>query len=180
MPKVVDHEAYRREIALKSVDIFAEHGVNGLGMRGIAEALGISKSALYHYFPSKEALFEASTEAFLEPGSLYGLHPGETIPEDKKAMLTKLVTALDSRFRGELTLMLDYTKNKSHQQIEQDSLIELANQRFTQELAQIVGSDHADKAYALLFGGLTMRLLNGQQTDIESIVEWVFELAEEA
>nr|WP_086938570.1 TetR/AcrR family transcriptional regulator [Thaumasiovibrio occultus] len=178
MPKIVDHDAYRRELAIKSVDIFTEHGVNGLGMRGIAEALGISKSALYHYFSSKEELFKASTEAFLEPSSLYGLAEGEAVPQDKAQMLTMLIATLDARFRGELTLMLDYTKHKDPQQVGQDSLLATANQQFKQQLANIVGNDHADQAFALLFGGLSMRLLDGNQTAIETIAQWILALGD--
>ncbi len=179
MPKIVDHEAYRRELAVKAVDIFTEHGVNGLGMRGIAEALGISKSALYHYFSSKDELFKASTEVFLEPSTLYGLADGESIPQDKQEILTKLVTVLDSRFRGELTLMLDYTKNKQSRQLQEDSLLDLANQKFRSELANVVGEENSEQAYALLFGGLTMRLLDGQKTEIANIVQWLLNLAEQ-
>lgn len=177
MPKIVDHDAYRHELALNAVKIFTEHGFNGLGMRGIAEALGISKSALYHYFSSKEDLFKASTEAFLQPSSLYGLAEGEDIPQDKEQMLTKLVTVLDSRFRGELTLMLDYTKNKNSQQVSDDNLLMLANRLFKIELGKIVGDTNADQAYALLFGGLMMRLLDGNQTEITSIVKWVLAIS---
>lgn len=177
MPKIVDHEAYRRELAIKAVDIFTEHGVNGLGMRGIAEILGISKSALYHYFSSKEELFKASTEVFLEPRSLYGLEEGETVPQDKEQMLSKLISTLDSYFRGELTLMLDYTKNKNTQQVEDDSLLALANQQFKRELGKVVGNEHADQAFALLFGGLTMRLFDGNKTQLSTIVQWVLALS---
>lgn len=176
MPKIVDHQAYRRELAIKAVDIFTEHGVNGLGMRGIAEALGISKSALYHYFPSKDELFKASTEVFLEPSSLYGLADGESLPESKEERLKKLVTTLDSRFRGEITLMLEYTKAKDTKQISNDSLLALANQQFKIELGKAVGTSNADQAFALLYGGLTMRLLDGENTDISSIVEWMLAL----
>ncbi len=84
MPKIVDREAYRSELIAKAVDIFSEHGLNGLGMRGIAEALGVSKSALYHYFSSKEELFTACTEFVLEPHSLYGVESHSPLPEDSK------------------------------------------------------------------------------------------------
>lgn len=178
MPKVVDHDAYRRELAVKAIDIFTQYGVNGLGMRGIAEALGISKSALYHYFPSKEQLFKASTEAFLEPSSLYGLKDGEALPNNKTEMLTKLVTTLDHRFRGELTLMLDYTKNQSIEQLQNDNLLGLANQQFKAELGKAVGSENQERAFALLYGGLTMRLLDGTQTEIGHIVDWILALRE--
>ncbi|WP_194436612.1 TetR/AcrR family transcriptional regulator [Vibrio fluminensis] len=179
MPKIVDHQAYRKELAQKAVEIFTEHGFNGLGMRGIAEALGISKSALYHYFSSKEELFKASTEMFLEPSSLYGLAEGEAIPESNEQLLTKLITAMDARYRGEVTLMLEYTKNKDAQQVSDDNLLTFANQMFKSELANIVGEEKVDQAYALLFGGLMMRLLDGNKTEIASIAEWILALSTE-
>ena len=59
MPKIIDRDAYRAELAGKAIAVFTEHGYNGLGMRGIAEAIGVSKSALYHYFPTKKDLFSS-------------------------------------------------------------------------------------------------------------------------
>ena len=67
MPKIVDHDAYRRELVEKATQLFSGHGFSGLGMRQIANELGISKSALYHYFPSKELLFSACTEYVVDP-----------------------------------------------------------------------------------------------------------------
>ncbi|USD68044.1 TetR/AcrR family transcriptional regulator [Vibrio sp. SCSIO 43136] len=176
MPKIVDHHAYRQELATKAIQIFTQHGFNGLGMRGIAEALGISKSALYHYFPSKEELFKASTEAYLAPSSIYGLEDGEEIPQNTEQALTLLISTLDSHFRGELTLLLDYTKSKSHQQIEQDNLLALAHKRFREELSRLTDQENVDQAYALLLGGLTMRLMDGGQTEITTIVGWIVTL----
>lgn len=177
MPKVVDREAYRQELTLKAVDIFAEHGFNGLGMRGIAEALGVSKSALYHYFPSKEALFTACTESVLEPQTLYDLNDDEHIPEDKEQALNKLISALDGRFPGELTVLLDYVKNKDPQEIARDELLRLADSKYLNELGNIVGEANANQAFALLYGGLMMRLFNGKQTEIKEISSWIFELS---
>lgn len=39
--------------------LFAGHGYHETGMRAIAAAAGVSIGALYHYFPSKEAVFLA-------------------------------------------------------------------------------------------------------------------------
>jgi len=177
MPKVVNREAYRHELTVKAVDIFAEHGFNGLGMRGIAEALGMSKSALYHYFSSKEALFTACTELVLEPQMLYGLEQDSAIPENKAEALSMLIYALDNRFMGEMTLLLDYIKNKNNQQIASDSLLRLADTKFLNELANIVGESNAQQAYALLYGGLMLRLFNGKQTKLEEIAKWILNLS---
>ncbi|WP_295893722.1 TetR/AcrR family transcriptional regulator [uncultured Vibrio sp.] len=176
MPKVVDREAYRKELASKAVEVFAEHGFNGLGMRGIAEALGVSKSALYHYFSSKEALFKASTEQVLEPHELYGVEEGAPLPEDKEQALLQIITTLDSRFLGEMTVVLDYIKNRDNEDIANDELLKMADSAFLQEISHIVGEHNAQQAYALLMGGLMSRLLNGKQTPIEEIVAWILNL----
>ena len=43
-----------------ATELFAEHSYEEISMRQIAAAAGISKSLLYHYFPSKIDLFRAA------------------------------------------------------------------------------------------------------------------------
>jgi AcrR family transcriptional regulator len=62
MPKIVDHDRYRKELLSQSFDLFAEKGYATVTMRQIAQALGVSTGTLYHYFPSKEVLFEQLLE----------------------------------------------------------------------------------------------------------------------
>jgi AcrR family transcriptional regulator len=50
----------RRQLLDHAVELFAEHGYDELSMAAFARAAGISKPLLYHYFPSKRALFEAA------------------------------------------------------------------------------------------------------------------------
>lgn len=57
MPKVVDHDQYRKALLEQCFDLFAEHGYASLTTRQIAKALGVSTGTLYYYFPSKEDLF---------------------------------------------------------------------------------------------------------------------------
>jgi AcrR family transcriptional regulator len=40
--------------------LFAEHAYEEISMRQVAEAAGVSKALLYHYFPSKTELFKAA------------------------------------------------------------------------------------------------------------------------
>jgi AcrR family transcriptional regulator len=56
MPKVVDAEAQREEIRAAARLVFAERGVRGTGLTHVAEALGMGRSSLYHYYPDKNAL----------------------------------------------------------------------------------------------------------------------------
>jgi AcrR family transcriptional regulator len=62
VPKIVDHEQYRKELLTKCFDIFAQRGYGATTMRQISQSLGVSTGTLYHYFPSKRTLFEQLVE----------------------------------------------------------------------------------------------------------------------
>jgi AcrR family transcriptional regulator len=62
VPKIVDHEQYRKELLTKCFDIFAERGYGATTMRQISQSLGVSTGTLYHYFPNKRTLFEQLVE----------------------------------------------------------------------------------------------------------------------
>jgi TetR/AcrR family transcriptional regulator len=46
-------------ILTAGVRLFAEQGFDGVSMRGVAQAAGVSKANIYHHFSSKEALYLA-------------------------------------------------------------------------------------------------------------------------
>ncbi len=58
MPKIVDHDEYRKELLLRCRDLFSKKGYAGITMREIARKLKVSTGTLYHYFPTKQAIFE--------------------------------------------------------------------------------------------------------------------------
>ncbi len=53
----------RAQILEAGTTLFAEHAYEEISMREIAQAVGISKALLYHYFPSKVDLFKAAVAA---------------------------------------------------------------------------------------------------------------------
>ena len=58
--KAIDYEQQRDAILAKAVSAFAQVGYASASMADLANACGISKAGLYHYFPSKDAiLFDA-------------------------------------------------------------------------------------------------------------------------
>ena len=65
MPKIVKVEERRREILAAAAATLARHGYHGTNLQRVAESAGMGKSSLYHYFPTKEALFAALADAFL-------------------------------------------------------------------------------------------------------------------
>ncbi len=57
-PRKSEGRDTRREILDAALDLFAAAGYFGTSMRQIARAVGVRESALYHHFPSKEAILE--------------------------------------------------------------------------------------------------------------------------
>lgn len=58
-PPNADGQRTRQAILDAALALFAEKGYFGTSLRDVARAVGVRESALYHYFPGKEALFEA-------------------------------------------------------------------------------------------------------------------------
>ncbi|MGP9811715.1 TetR/AcrR family transcriptional regulator [Rhodopseudomonas sp. NSM] len=51
-----DYDQKRRGILGRSAKLFAEHGYTGTSITMIAEACGVSKALMYHYYRSKDAV----------------------------------------------------------------------------------------------------------------------------
>lgn len=60
MPRLVDHEAKRREILEVTWRLMATRGADAATMREIAREAGYANGALAHYFANKDALIEAA------------------------------------------------------------------------------------------------------------------------
>jgi AcrR family transcriptional regulator len=58
-PRNADGQRTRQTILDAALDLFAQKGFFGTSLRDVATAVGVRESALYNYFPGKEALFEA-------------------------------------------------------------------------------------------------------------------------
>ncbi len=74
----------RERILEGALESFAENGYNGTNLRDLAASLGLSKSALYRHFDSKEAIRNAVIDTMeLYYGSRFG--SPENIPETPKS-----------------------------------------------------------------------------------------------
>jgi AcrR family transcriptional regulator len=58
-PRNADGQRTRQAILDAALVLFADKGFFGTSLRDVAGAVGVRESALYNYFKSKEALFEA-------------------------------------------------------------------------------------------------------------------------
>jgi AcrR family transcriptional regulator len=74
MPKVVNHEKKRSEIAQKAIEVLAKRGFQATTIQDIADAAGLGKGTIYHYFKTKEEiLWAVSEEMFREMERSFGV-----------------------------------------------------------------------------------------------------------
>ena len=60
-----DYDAKRDKILTAAAGVFAERGVAGASMAGVAKACGISKGNIYHYYDSKLAILFDILDSYL-------------------------------------------------------------------------------------------------------------------
>jgi AcrR family transcriptional regulator len=60
--RVVQHSPARTRVLDAALDLFADHGVSGTSLQMIADAVGITKAAVYHQFRTKDQIVIAVTE----------------------------------------------------------------------------------------------------------------------
>ena len=61
----IPRTAAQRKIIDAAVLLFAEHGVNGTSLQMIADAIGVTKAAVYHQFKTKDEIVVAAVEVDL-------------------------------------------------------------------------------------------------------------------
>ncbi|WP_291328171.1 TetR/AcrR family transcriptional regulator [Desulfovibrio sp. UCD-KL4C] len=173
MPKIVDHEKYRKELTDKAVKIFREYGYSGLGMRKIAQELGISKSALYHYFPSKEALFAECTKAVtsFDDETFDDVALKEISQQERVNALILIVKGIEKEFKGELSLLVDYLRPLTPAQVSADKNMQLANRKYLDMVAVFVGHENSQIVLCLMFGVLLQRLFDGGEYSFKEVEE---------
>lgn len=91
--------ASRERILESAAEAFGRHGYRLASMELVAQEAGLTRQALYHHFPSKEALFRAVVEAVqegaLEAERAAGLRQEQT----GRRLADILVAQLEARFR---------------------------------------------------------------------------------
>jgi AcrR family transcriptional regulator len=60
--RVVEHSAARTRVLDAALDLFAQNGVSGTSLQMIADAVGVTKAAVYHQFRTKDQIVIAVTE----------------------------------------------------------------------------------------------------------------------
>ncbi len=92
-PRNADGQRTRQAILDAALDLFADKGFFGTSLRDVATAVGVRESALYNYFPGKDALFEAILTAH-QDSRMERLAPLTDGPiTDGRALLVRLANS---------------------------------------------------------------------------------------
>lgn len=97
MPRVVDHEERRREIVFALWLVISEHGIEGVSLRQVAAAAGVSMGRIQHYFGTKDALVLAGCTALVDSAYAGYVETADAPPRDR---LLRVVTQQIPRDAG--------------------------------------------------------------------------------
>ena len=111
MPKVVDHEQYRKQLLQQSFELFAEIGYGNITMRQLAQKLEVSTGTLYHYFPSKEAMFLQLVKEQTQQDITNFLTKASVIPADIRSRVKAILNFVKEDreyFAKQMIISLNY------------------------------------------------------------------------
>lgn len=161
MPKIVDHEQYRKELLRQCFDLFASKGYGALTMRQIAQGLGVSTGTLYHYFPSKEVLFEQLIEDLTEQDihTITAAVKGATTLSDRLAAAFAFMEENGDYFMKQLLLLIDFYQQQGEATIRESGFFKRMLDRSRKAVAEALQVDDPDLEIFILsvVDGLTVQ-----------------------
>ena len=100
MPKVVDHEERRRELAGAVWRVILRDGIEGVSIREVAAEAGVSTGALRHYYRTKEELLAGADRLLVERviGRLEQRPRGGAVRDVVRAALCQVLPLDDERY----------------------------------------------------------------------------------
>ena len=153
------------QVLAVAVQVFIEHGYDATSVSSLAERLGLSKSALYHHYSSKEQLLEVALEEAL--GGLEGVLrsvEGRTARAKLEHVLRGAVGVLVEKLPY-VTLLL---RVRGNSEVERRALER--RRVFDREVtALVLAAQDEGSVRADVDAALATRLLFGM---VNSIVEW--------
>lgn len=167
MPKVVDHDQYRRTLLQQSLDLFAENGYSSITMRQLAEGLRVSTGTLYHYFPNKEMMFIQLVEELTEQDISYFLSQAPTPPSQQErlaAVMDFVVENLDY-FTKQQLLWIDFYQHSHRTNLELPAILNRLWNKTQQALADYLQTQNSEILdFILIFmDGLLMQQIYGKE-----------------
>lgn len=173
----------RDRILNEATQFFTERGYQGISMREIAEAVGVSKAALYYHFQDKEALFLG---VLLSSIAVLGRLVAEAGQEEGiRAQLHALLFGIATRMAGQRAMMRVAEQDAVHLSPEAQKQMRLAYQQaFTSQVRTLLEVAQGQGELRALDVGQLTRVLLGmaypllatKEEDAEATVKLVLSI----
>jgi AcrR family transcriptional regulator len=173
MPKIVDHNRYRQELLSKCFDLFAAKSYGSVTMREIAQGLEVSTGTLYHYFPSKQALFEQLVEVISQNDINQALEElqGLKTLQEKTAAIGEYIAKNEDYFIKWTYILVNFYQHQDAQEFQKSSAFMRTNEQYVQVIYNFLGIEDREIATFIysFIDGLILEKLWGN--DLVSIPE---------
>ncbi|MBW4481585.1 MAG: TetR/AcrR family transcriptional regulator [Tildeniella torsiva UHER 1998/13D] len=181
MPKVVDHDEYRKVLLEQCFDLFADHGYASLTTRQIAKALGVSTGTLYYYFPSKEDLFMQLIEELTTQDLLRATAQIEELSTLRERILAlgDFLAANEDYFIKQTLLMMDFYQQAGVGQSRVNEALQRVSMRSRDEIMTALQLDNpllATHVLCLIDGLIAERMVNPEMVSYREQAELLADL----
>ncbi|MCL1836307.1 MAG: TetR/AcrR family transcriptional regulator [Treponema sp.] len=141
MSIVVEHEARRKEILKKALDVFVDEGFENATFQKIADRCGITRTTLYIYFKNKKEIFNYSIKQLLSKveEDIRTIYTDSSLGSAEK--ITKVLLDIFQRLeenRRLLSVILDYLLHLSKNSAEPEKLVRRRTLKLRHFLASLV------------------------------------------
>ena len=146
MPKIVDHDRYRKELLSKCFKLFAQRGYGSLTMRQVAKEIGVSTGTLYHYFPSKEELFVQLIEEITEQDIFRATNEIETegleTIEERVLALSQFIAKNEDYFYQQTLLFINFFQQPELEQKQLLEAVKSSYKRYQEEVTKFLSIEN--------------------------------------
>jgi len=179
-PRPRNATATRNAILAAAVDKFAEAGYDGVGVREIAGAAGVTAMLVNRYFGSKEQLFVEAVETSFAPATYVADDATDLATTTAAALVGR--TAEQTEGMAPFLIMLRSSSNARATEIVRDAIERHVGKRLTRHLTGPGRAVRADVLLSVISGVLLMRqvvgtrALNAPSSDqLQDVLEVVFD-----
>jgi AcrR family transcriptional regulator len=105
----------RARILKAAEECFARYGYDSTGVAEICKAAAVSKGALYHHFPSKQAIFVEMFETWMDgfAGQMERIRDGAASVPDALLRMVKMTGLIFQTAAGQLPLFIEFLTKAS-------------------------------------------------------------------
>jgi AcrR family transcriptional regulator len=168
MPKIVNRQEYRQQLLDRCFDLFSDKGYAELTMQQIATALDVSTGTLYHYFPSKKALFEQLIDDICNRDILMAWEEldEERSLTEKMEGLGKFIMEREDYFIKQIYLSVDFCQSLDRS--EDSNSLRSADRKYLQAIMEVLKITDIAIARTILsfINGLILDRLCGNEFSI--------------